>query len=127
MQAVWTALPELEDGRDESISAPEGREGDGFSRVTLVELGDARLQDRARRDLHALLGGPGRKTAGTRSSGPVRGGLGVVHGSDGPGHADLAAQRRPMEDGRCVGIGGQVPALAAPAVRIETQTVVVET
>src|SRR5207237_10223822 len=113
MQPVWTALPELEDGRDESISAPEGWEGDGFSRVTLVELGDARLQDRARRDLHALLGGPGRKTAGTRSSGPVRGGLGVVHGSDGAGTADQAAGRRAIEDDGCVGIGAPAPVLEA--------------
>lgn len=55
MQAVRSALPELENRRHDPIPAPERWERDCLSGVPFVELRHASFEDGARADLHALL------------------------------------------------------------------------
>src|SRR5581483_3010274 len=113
VQAVGTALPELDFLRNNAVAAPPGGERDlavGEFAFHFLELG---FQERAGSDDGALGRNPGAKLAAAGACQEVGEGLGGGDFFSGAGHDDLALEKQPGKKHRNVGVFGDVAGFAA--------------
>jgi len=126
MQAVCAVLPELEHLGEQPIAAPGWGERDRVARVPRVELGYPGLEAIARSDLLALLGGRRREAAGPWPGRPVRGRLGLVHGTDRTGNPNLTPHGGPVKRCGRSRVSRKIPPLAAVPARVEAEAIGVD-
>src|SRR5580704_5764956 len=126
MQAIRAALPELDRARRDAIAAPVGRQWDfavGIPRAQLVVPLFERL---AAVDGLGLVRNRRADAAAEWARVEVLLGFQAIHARRAALDANLALQRRPVEHQRDSGILLDLAALAAPIVRVEHESLLVD-
>src|ERR1700694_5628369 len=104
VEAVFPSLPEFEHQRDDPISTPVRRAGNGAIAVVRRKLFEPLIECAASGDDSTLLGGPGAELTSSLPGGEVAVRLFLGHVDNRPFDAYLTFHRLPPEDQRSSGI-----------------------